>query len=143
MVIIKKYVNSTYAHSKFGAVIEYRYAISGTFNFQTIMKGNIMFSTSFTEFLIDFVVDISYCNLVENDLKVYEENSLTYPALVHVRRQDMNIEHFVFLKNNHNNISKFVSREQQTGSDTNSDIVMQMILIQKLVKKHLKQKIVI
>lgn len=111
--ISSKFVNATGGYSKYCGSIEYRGSSSGSFSFQTIMSMHSMFVISFSKFSQSNTIDISYCNLINNKIENFDSEAGTYPALIHVRQQNIRIQNFAFLNNDFSDDGRIASKEQQ------------------------------
>lgn len=113
--VSSQFVNATGGYSKYCGSIEYRGSSKGFFQYQTIISMKCMFVVAFSKFSQSNTIEISYCNLVGNHLENNDESAGTYPALIHIRQQDIFIKHFAFINNNFGENGRIASKESQTS----------------------------
>ena len=109
------YINATTGNSKFCAGMEYRYAKSGNFRYQTIVNQKGAFITSFTDLTID-QISIAQCNFVNST--IHDSNTDPKSAVLHVRIKPIVISEFCFVNvmvntNRFNLVSKGLDENEQ------------------------------
>ncbi|KAK8887408.1 hypothetical protein M9Y10_038448 [Tritrichomonas musculus] len=115
--VSSQYVNATGGYSKYCGSIEYRKSSEGFFRFQTIMTMDCMFVIAFSKFEKD-TIDISFCNLLNNTIHLYDSDAGSHPALIHVRQQNITINNFAFINNDFGDTGRIASKESQTTPDS-------------------------
>lgn len=112
--ISSQFINATGGNSLYCGAMEYRKATTGFFRYQTIGSiKNCKYAISFTSVEIEDL-KITSCNIFSNKVSpsyMDVENFTSPPALIFVRKKDLVVENFYFVKNDFGEKGRIASIE--------------------------------
>lgn len=116
--ILSQYVNATGGKSKYCGAIEYRNSKSGFFRYQTLMKMECKYVTSFTSVDINDI-QIFSCNVNNNTVSFPAGGGDNYnkPALVFVRFKKLTVTNFFFFYNTFKDDALFAEKEHNNDKE--------------------------